>query len=725
MADSITKPIKNTKRRVKVPVVMQMEMLECGAACLAMVLAYYKKWIPLEKVREDCAVSRDGSNAKYMILAARNYGLASKGFRGDVEKVKKAALPCIIHWNFNHFVVLSGFTEQYAYINDPATGEAKIPIDVFDASYTGVYLTFEPDDDFMPTGRTQSIFAFASSRLKGTTTPIAFVILTMFLTSLIGIINPVMSRVFLDRVLTSQNPNWLLPLLFGMVGLAIAQLVVSLVNSLYLLKICGKLAIVSNSVFLWHILRLPLSFFSQRLVGDIASRLKTNEVIAETLVAKLAPQLLNFILTIVYLVVMVQYSLVLTVIGLIAVASNIALAQIISRRRIRLSRTQARDEGKLAGLTMSGIKMIETIKASGSENGFFEQWAGIRAAVNKSRVEFTKVNSYLGSLPEFVLSASRAAILVIGSYLIISGELSIGMLLAFQGFLLAFTTPVESLIEATQSLQEMRVTMERIEDVCKYEPDVMNDISAVDTTDIDKLTGRLELKGVSFGYNKLAQPLIKDFSMSLNANESVAIVGSSGCGKSTIAKLISGLYRPWEGEILFDGVPINEINRSAFTSSVAVVDQDITIFEDTVSNNVKLWDSSIEDFEATLACRDAGIHHDILKRSNGYKHILAEDGRNISGGQRQRLEIARALASDPAILILDEATSALDARSEFSIISSIRNRGITSIIIAHRLSTIRDCDEIIVLDKGAVVERGTHNELIVRGGFYSKLVKTN
>jgi len=710
------------KRRVKVPVIMQMEMLECGAACLAMVMAYHKKWIPLEKVREECAVSRDGSNAKYIVMAARNYSFEARGKRGGVSQLKDAALPCIIHWNFNHFVVLTGFSEKYAFINDPAVGETKVSLDVFGKSFTGVYLEFEPNENFMPEGRPQSVLKFARKRLKGTAVPIVFVIVTMLLLSLIGIITPVMSRVFVDRVLTGDNSDWFTPIIWGMLGLAAASLAVSIIQALYLLKIRGKLSIVANSTFLWHVLRLPMSFFSQRVAGEIAGRLKYNETIAESLIHKLAPLALNFLLTVFYFVIMIRYSLILTAIGVFAVIINFLLSQLIAKRRIGITRTQMRDQGKLTGMTMSGIQMVETIKSSGSENGFFQQWAGVRAAVNRSQVEYIKTNAFIGSLPEFVISLSRVAILLVGAYLILQGEFTAGVLLAFQSFLLAFTAPVESFIKATQSIQEMRVTMERVEDVFKYEPDVEQEEMPEDIHNFDKLTGNIELKNITFGYNKLGNPLITDFNMTLKAGSSVAIVGASGCGKSTLTKLISGLYKPWSGEILFDDKPMPEIDRHTLTSSLAVVDQDITIFEDSISDNVKLWDTSIEDFEAILACKDAGIHHDILQRTDGYKHMMAEDGKNFSGGQRQRLEIARALASDPAILILDEATSALDAKTEFDVTNAIKNRGITCIIIAHRLSTIRDCDEIIVLDKGIAVERGTHDELIAKAGFYCDLV---
>ena len=714
-----------TKKRYKVPVIMQMEMLECGAACLAMILAYHKKWIPLEKVREACAVNRDGSNAKYIVMAARNYGFTAQGFRGEVEDVKKAQLPAIIHWNFNHFVVLTGFSDKHAFINDPASGEIKVPLEAFDKAFTGIYMTFEPNESFQPEGGRQSVLKFARIRLKGTAIPIFFVIFTMFLTSLIGIINPALSRVFLDRVLTGHEPSWLAPLLWSMAILAIASLIVGLINALYLLKIRGKLAIVANATFLWHVLRLPMSFFTQRMTGEIAGRFRYNETIAETLISKLAPLFINFFLTIIFFIIMLRYSVVLTAIGLAAIVINMLMAQIISKKRVSIARTQMRDEGRLRGMTLGGIQMIETIKSSGAENGFFEQWSGINAAVNRSQVEFVKTNAYLGAIPEFVLALSRVAILITGAYLVLNGAFTAGLLLAFQSFLASFTEPVESFIDAIQSIQEMRVTMERVEDVFKYEPDVKDTMNfEEDLTKAGKLTGNIELKDVSFGYNKLTNPLIHHFSMTLKAGSSVAIVGASGCGKSTLTKLISGLYEPWEGEILFDGIPITEVNRHTFTSSVAVVDQDITIFEDTVSDNIKLWDTSIEEFEVIIAARDAGIHNEILGRQDGYKHLLAEDGKNFSGGQRQRLEIARALASDPAIIILDEATSALDAKTEHDVASAIRNRGITSIIIAHRLSTIRDCDEIIVLDKGIAVERGTHDELIAMNGYYHRLVTT-
>jgi NHLM bacteriocin system ABC transporter peptidase/ATP-binding protein len=709
-------------KRVKAPVIMQMEALECGAACLAMVLAYYKKWIPLEQVRLDCGVSRDGSNALNILKAARAYGLAAKAFRYDVKAVKeKARYPAIIHWNFNHFVVLCGFSKDKAYINDPGSGNIEVSMAEFDKAYTGICLSFTPTDTFEPSGRRESVLNFALRRLRGTLVPVVFVMLTGVLLAFSGILSPVFSRIFLDNVLSGENSGWLAPLLLAMAGLLAFHIIVSAINDIYLLKIKGKLAIVSNASFLWHTLRLPMSFFSQRLAGDISERQTSNDKIAKTLISKLAPVLLNLMLLVFYLTVMLRYSVLLTGIGIAAIALNTILARYISQKRLNITRTVMRDRGKLSAVTVSGIDMIETIKASGAENGFFERFAGNHAAVNKSEVNFAVTSQFLGAIPALIQQLSGVAILAAGVWLIMAGEFSVGMLLAFQSFMLAFLNPVNELIETGQRVQEMRSSMERIDDVMRYKPDVSDSEDEADTEELAKLTGKIEMRNVTFGYSRLAEPLVKDFSLSMEAGAKVAFIGSSGCGKSTLAKLISGLYEPWEGEILFDGKPRKEIPRPVLTGSLSVVDQDIILFEDSISDNIKLWDASIEDYEMILAARDAQIHEDIILRG-GYDCKVSEGGRNFSGGQRQRFEIARVLAQDPAIIILDEATSALDAKTEYDVTKAIKDRGVTCIIVAHRLSTIRDCDEILVMDKGIVVERGTHEELYGQDGLYKQLI---
>lgn len=717
----VKKPV--LKGAAKVPVIMQMEALECGAASLAMVLAYYGKWIPLEQVRYDCGVSRDGSNARNVLRAARSYGLTAKGYRYEPAELKtKGKFPCIIHWNFNHFVVLNGFKGNKAVLNDPARGTYTVPMKTFDESFTGICLMFEPGEEFVPGGKPQSVFGFAKKRLKGAGAAIAFVTMTTIISSLIGIISPAFSRIFLDRLLTGQNPDWVVPFVIALAGMSVIQLIVAWIQSVYSLKINGKLSMVGNSTFMWQVLRMPMDFFSQRMAGDIQGRQSSNASIASSLVETFAPLLLNAGMMIFYLVVMIRYSLMLTLIGLASVLINFGLSTVISKKRINITRVQMRDAGKLAGATVAGIEMIETIKASGAEDGYFEKWAGYQASVNTQQVKFQKLNEVLGLLPSLVSSLCSTAVLMLGVYLAMQGEFTVGMIMAFQGFLSSFTAPAESIISAGQTIQEMRTEMERVEDVMKYPVDVQNDAPVDENAEYDKLSGCIEMKNVTFGYSRLAEPLITDFNLSLKTGSRVAFVGASGCGKSTLSKLISGLYKPWSGEILFDGKRIDEIDRSVFTGSLAVVDQDIILFEDTIANNIKMWDTSIEDFEMIMAARDAQLHEDIMQREGGYQYKLTEGGKDFSGGQRQRMEIARVLAQDPTIIILDEATSALDAKTEYDVVNSIKNRGITCIVVAHRLSTIRDCDEIVVLDGGRVVERGTHEELMRLGGAYTQLV---
>ena len=719
------------------PVIMQMEALECGAACLTMILAYFGKWLPLEQVRSDCGVSRDGSNAKNVLLAARSYGLSASGYRFEPEDLREeGSFPCIIHWNFNHFVVLDGFRNDSAVINDPARGTVSVPMEEFDKAFTGICLMFEPTENFVPDGRKKSVISFAKKRLKGAGAAVAFVVLTSIISSLFGIINPAFTRVFMDRLITGRNPEWSAPFLLFLSCLIIVELLVAYLQTVYSLRINGKMAVVGSSTYMWKVLRLPMDFFSQRMSGDIEQRRSQNESVSEQLVNTFAPLVLEACMMIFYLAIMLKYSIPLTCIGIASILINMLFSRMISKKRVNIMRVQMRDAGKAAGATINGIDMIESIKANGAENGYFEKWAGIQASVNSSKVQFMRLNQVLGALPQIVSSITNILVLCGGVYLTMQGNFTLGMVTAFQGFLTSFMAPAGSLISAGQTRQEMRTNMERIEDVMEYPVDIeeekdsfidekgniSSEGNAKKPMAYGKLSGALELKNVTFGYAKLGKPLIEDFSISVKPGGRVAFVGASGCGKSTLSKLISGLYKPWKGEILFDGKPIGEIDRSIFTGSLSVVDQDVILFEDTIANNIKMWDNSIEDFEMILAARDAQLHDEIMLREGGYQYKMSEGGRDFSGGQRQRMEIARVLAGDPRIIILDEATSALDARTEYGVVKAIKDRGITCIVIAHRLSTIRDSDEIIVLDHGKVVERGTHEELYAKGGAYTELV---
>ena len=581
----------------------------------------------------------------------------------------------------------------------------------------------EPTEDFEPCGKPKSMLGFARQRLQGTAAAVAFVIITTIITSLTDILDAGFSRVFLDQLLFGRNQNWLIPFFLGLGLLTLLQIAAGWIQAVYTLRINGKMDAVGSASYMWKVLRLPMEFFSQRMAGDIQSRKSLNASIAGTVVNTVAPLVLNTIMMVFYLVVMLRYSLVLTCVGLLSVVADALLTQFISQKRVNYTRVMMRDQGKLASATVAAVDMIETIKASGAENGYFERWSGYQASVSTQSVRYHQQDQLIGIIPSTIHALINTLVLVLGVWLTMQGRFTVGMILAFQGFMSSFLSPAGELISAGETILEMRTSMERVEDVMEYPDDPVFE-QTVEDEEYDKLSGELTMRHVTFGYSRLADPLIEDFNLDLKPGQRVAFVGSSGCGKSTLSKLISGLYQPWSGEILFDGKPISQIDRSVFTGSVAVVDQDIILFEDSIAGNIKMWDNSIEDFEMILAARDASIHEDIMRRQGGYRHKITEGGKDFSGGQRQRLEIARVLAQDPTMIIMDEATSALDARTEYEVVNSIRERGITCVVIAHRLSTIRDCDEIIVLDHGKVVERGTHEELMALDGAYKALVSS-
>ena len=706
----------------KVPVMIQMEAVECGAACLGMILASHKKWLPLEQLRKDCGVSRDGCSARQILMAARNYGMETTAYRMEPEEMG-GLTPSIIHWNFNHYVVYKGKRGKYHYINDPGRGAVKVNDEDFNKSFTGVVLTFKPGANFCKGGSRTSILGFVRRRLKNTGAAAFFILVTGILAAITAIATPLFSQIFMDDILSGKSPDFFWPFMFAFLGVLAVSFFTECIKGIYMKKFNAAMEMEANTNFFWHILRLPVDFFSQRYLGDIMMRQRSNQSISGILVQDLAPIAINMAMMTLYLIFMLRYSILLTVLGLGSMVLNLVLSNIISNKKVAYSNISERNSGKYYGVTMSCLGNIESIKAAGAETGFFGHWVGYLTSMYNSRIGFEKWDIVSGIFPQILQSLTNNAILLTGAWLIMDGQFTIGMLMAFQGFMYSFSAPSQHLISSAEMLIQMRTKMERVEDVLNYP--IEDENGSLGKTVSGKLKGAIELKNVTFGYNNFSAPQIQDFSMKVEPGKSVAIVGMSGCGKSTIAKLITGLYPPTEGEILFDGRHRSEISNEEFMNSVAMVDQNAIMFDDTIASNIKMWDSSIEDFAMHMACNDAQIREDIVTRPEGFNTRLVKGGKNFSGGQIQRMEIATALAREPVILIMDEATSALDVETEKRIMDSIKKMGITLIIIAHRLSTVRDCNEILVMEKGKVVERGTHQQLMTKGAVYKELVSSN
>ncbi|MDD3654040.1 MAG: NHLP family bacteriocin export ABC transporter peptidase/permease/ATPase subunit [Desulfotomaculaceae bacterium] len=712
--------------RVKVPTVLQMEAVECGAASLAMILAYWGRYVALEELRIACGVSRDGSKASNVLKAARSYGLIAKGYRREPAALKEMKLPAVIHWNFNHFLVLEGFEQGKVYLNDPGSGPRVVTEDEFDQSFTGIVLTFEPGPDFVKSGAKPNILSALKKRLAGSHVALTFVILVGLLLVIPGLVIPVFSRIFVDDILLGGKENWLIPLLLGMGFTMLLRGILTWSQQYYLVRLETKIALHTTAQFYWHVLRLPVVFFTQRYAGDICSRMQSNDKVAQLLSGQLATNALNCVMVVFYFILMIWYNLWLALVGAAVAVINILYLRYVSRKRVDQNRKLLQDTGKLNGAAMSGLQLIETLKANGSESDFFAKWSGYQAKALNAEQEIGVSTQLLSAIPSFLTTLTNTVVLVAGGFLIFKGEMTIGMLVAFQSLMSSFLQPVTGLVSLGSQLQEMEGDMNRIDDVLKYPVDEQTEEEVRDAEGdqaCEKLEGFVELKGLTFGYSPLEPPLIEDFDLKLTPGSRVALVGGSGSGKSTVAKLIAGIYKPWSGEILFDGKRRESIARAAINRSLAMVDQDIGLFQGSIRDNITLWDHTVSEFDLIRAAKDAFIHDDITSRPGGYDQTLDEGGSNFSGGQRQRLEIARALVGNPAILILDEATSALDPLTEKVIDERIRRRGCTCIIVAHRLSTIRDCDEIIVLERGKIVERGTHEELKALNRHYAKLIQ--
>ncbi|HET6860912.1 MAG TPA: NHLP family bacteriocin export ABC transporter peptidase/permease/ATPase subunit [Streptomyces sp.] len=720
-------PKVKKRRAVRTPTVLQMEALECGAASLAMVLAHYGRHVPLEELRIACGVSRDGSRASNLLKAARSYGLQAKGMQMEAAALAEVQAPAVLFWEFNHYVVYDGPARRLGrrgvHINDPDKGRRFVTTEDFDTSFTGIVLVFEPTDSFRKGGRKPGVMGAVPARLRGTTGTLLAALLASLLLVAVGATGPALSRTYIDMFLIGDQTSLLGPLFASMAVMVVLTAVLTALQQANLLR--GRIisSTLGSARFLRHLLRLPVTFYAQRSPADLVQRLQSNDAVAETLARDLAAAGVDGIVVILYALLLWTYDPQLTVIGVLIALLNVVAMRIVIRLRATHTQKLRADSARLTNTSYTGLQLIETMKATGGESGYFRRWAGQHATTLEDQQRLGVPSAALAVVAPTLATLNSALILWIGGLRAVEGAISIGLLVAFQALVVRFTAPITRLNGVAGRIQDFAADMARLKDVESFPVDPLYSRREPDAS-TRRLKGHVTLDNVTFGYSPLDEPLLTGFSLEVGPGRQVALVGGSGSGKSTVSRLISGLYSPWEGTIRIDGQRIEDISRSALAASVSFVDQDVFLFEGTVRDNVALWDPSITDEAVVTALRDAALYDDVIaRRPDGIHARVEQDGRNFSGGQRQRLEIARALVRRPSILVLDEVTSALDAQTEQIIIDNLRRRGCACVVIAHRLSTVRDSDEIVVLDHGSVVERGRHEDLAAAGGPYAELVK--
>lgn len=720
--------IRRERRRVKTPLLLQMHATECGAACLGSVLAHFGRWVPLAELRGRCEVGRDGSTAAGLVRAARHYGLRCAGRSLSVRLLRRMPLPLVLFWEFNHFVVLEGFDQGHFYLNDPAVGRRQIREEDFRKSFTGIALEFSPGPDFSRGGARASTLRQFRTWFGGHAGALPYIVACGLLLAALSLVAPAMLGIFVDRVLEDREP-WGGVIAAIMGGTAILVYGLAWLKHRWLRRLAVRASVIAGNRCVSRLLRLPVEYFSHRLVGDLTARVLSIDKVAKGVSEHFLDLLVEVAMSLVFLAVMVAYdpALALVVLGLAAL--NAVAARAVTRFRVDSSHALKRERGLLVGVGMLMLERTDVLRVTASDDRFFSRWGGHQARELAAHQRFAELGHCNAALPDLFTVVGNATVLALGTAQVVAGEITLGTLVGFYIVASMFLAPVGRFVEFFGERQALESDIQRLEDITEAEEDpglagrsrASEEIATLDGR--LRLSGRVDLRNVTFGYNRSHPPLIKDFSLRIDPGQRVAVVGPSGSGKSTLARLVAGVYQPWSGEILFDSHRRSEIPEEVLSRSVSMVDQHFALFSASVRENITLWNPTVPDEVLVAAARDAGIHDEILARPFGYATQVDEGGGNFSGGQKQRLEIARALAGNPTVLILDEATSALDATTEERVDDALRRRGCSCLIVAHRLSTVRDCDEIIVIEQGAEVQRGTHDELMRdREGTYFRLV---
>ncbi|MFT4306216.1 MAG: cysteine peptidase family C39 domain-containing protein [Microbacterium sp.] len=730
-AEKATSP---RRTRVRTPTVLQMEAVECGAAALGIVLAHFGRWVPLEELREECGVSRDGSNAAAIVRAARGYGLTVAAYRADPVSIRRHRVPLIAFWDNNHFLVVEGWREGLWYLNDPVSGPRHVDEEEFARGFSGVVISCEPGEAFSRGGTRPRALPVLRENLGATRAAVSALVLAGLAVLVPGLAVPALFRAFVDGAILQANGDDVPVILIGLAVCFVLQLGLTWIQQ----TVAARMrTILTTRIFasqMQRILRLAMRFFAQRSPSDVAYRALMGSQIATLLSGSLMQALFSTLAGLVYLAVIVAWDPVLGLAVAVAAGVILLLLRWTARRQSDLGHRQQRDEIEARSVQASTVKLIESVKAGGGEISSFERISSARAGLVNTRAAQDAALAPLSATPAAVTSIATITILSVGAVHVLNGTISFGVLLAIQVLLGSVLSPLGLLVSLAGQAQQIQATLARLSDVARadLDPEIAQGLLRVHVREPprpapadgerSRLSGRLELRDVTFGFSPHLPPFIENLSLELRAGSRIALVGGSGSGKSTIGRLIVGLLHPWSGQVLLDGVPRAEWSRRAIADGLRFVDQRITIFEATVRDNLTLWDRAVPDAAVYRAASDALLHETVASRPGGYDAILSSGGRELSGGQRQRLELARAFIEDPALLVLDEATSALDVVTEREVMSAIDRRRASCVLIAHRLSTVRTADEIIVLDRGQVVERGSHDELLAERGAYWRLV---